>query len=159
MTPYNPDEKQNRETALLIAMLYSLIGQLSRVVPDTFEDSYDLEGAIRDLDGRMGSIHKVVEIIRVLLQHRTPLLMVILDGLDQLDDDETTPFLSELFEILHANDADTRLKVLIGSQGYLLSAANLEVEERVDCAALPKMRAGGVRPDGRLLSEIDSYPM
>ncbi|KAL1857099.1 hypothetical protein Daus18300_010442 [Diaporthe australafricana] len=159
VAPEHPEERQTRQMALLVAMLYSLVQQLSTFVPSTFEDSYDLEGAVQQLDGRKMSLQKALEVIGVLLRHRTPLLLVILDGLDQLDDDETTPYLRELFEILHGKGPDSRLKVLLGSQGYLLSGANFEVEEQVDCAMLPKMRGGRARPDGRLLSEIDSIAM
>lgn len=148
-------EQQSRWVSLLVAMLYSIIRGLALIMPETFEDSYDLESTISSFGGRKESIPKAMEVIRVLLVHRTPLLFVILDGLEVLENDETEPFIRELVDVLNVKDSNSRFKVLLGSRGYLNSCSGLEVEKRVDCALLPKSRLGRARPGGRFLNGVD----
>lgn len=146
-----------RCTALLIALLYSLINQLLCLVPETFEDAYDLEVAIKTMDGEEDSIPKALEIIQALLRHRTPLLLVVLDGLELVEDDDTIPYLRNLISMVHSRQTDSRLKFLLGSQGFLVSGGHLDVDERVDCTLLPRRRPGRAQPGGRFLGELDTF--
>lgn len=157
--PHISEDGKTRGTTLLIALLYTLIHQLVCVVPETFQDTYDLENAIKAMNGGKESIKGALEIIRALLRHRTPLLLVILDGLELLEDDNTVPYLRDLISIIHSRQTDSRLKVLLGSQGFLVSCGHLDVDERIDCTLLPRRRPGRAQPGGRLLGELDSFPM
>lgn len=157
--PHAPGDGKTRCTILLIALLYSIIHQLLCLVPETFEDAYDLEDAIRVMDGGDNSIPKALDIIQALLRHRTPLLLIILDGLELIEDDTTVPHLRNLISVIHSRQNDSRLKVLLGSQGFLESGGQLDVEERVDCTLLPRRRPGRAQPDGRFLGELDSFTM
>lgn len=150
---------QPRCVSLLVALLYSLIHQLLCFVPETFEDAYDLESTIQTMKGGRESIPRALEIIQALLRHRTPLLLVILDGVELVENDSTVPYLRKLINIIHSREIDSRLKVLIGSQGFLESTVDLDVDERVDCTVLARRRPGRAQPDGRFLGELDSFPM
>lgn len=151
--------EMTRCTTLLIALLYSLIHQLLCLVPETFKDSCDLESAMKNMDGGEDTIPRALDIIQSLLRHRPTLLVVILDGLELLEDDSTVPHLRNLIGIIHSRNPDSRLKVLLGSRGFLESGVALDVDERVDCAVLPRRRPGKAQPDGRFLGELDSFPM
>lgn len=151
------EDGKTRCVTLLVALLYSLVHQLLCLVPETFQDAYELEEAVQTLKGGEDSIPRALEIIEVLLRHRTPLLLVILDGLELLEDERTVPHLRSLISIIHSRQTDSRLKVLIGSQGLLESGIGLDVDERVDCTMLPRRRPGRAQPDGRYLGELDSF--
>lgn len=156
---YTCKTEMTRCTTLLIALLYSLIHQLLCLVPETFKDSCDLERAMENMDGGENIIPRALEIIQSLLRHRPRLLVVILDGLELLEDDSTVPHLRNLIGIIHSRKADTRLNFLLGSRGFLESGVALDVDERVNCAVLPRRRPGKAQPDGRFLGELDSFPM
>lgn len=150
---------KTRCVTLLVALLYSIIHQLLCFVPEMFEDTYELEKAVQTMSGGEDSILRTLEIIQVLLRHRTPVLLIILDGLELLEDDHTVPHLRNLISIIHSRQTDSRLKVLLGSQGLLESGVDLDVEERVDCTMLPRRRPGRAQPDGRSLGELDFFSM
>lgn len=155
------DISQNRGTrcmTLLVALLYTLIRQLLCHVPETFEDAYELRNAIQAMNGSGESVPKALEIIQTLLRHRTPLLLVILDGLELLEDASTIPYLRELISTIHSRQSDFILKCLLGSQGFLVSGGDLGLDERVDCTLLPRRRPGRAQPGGRSLGEMNSFP-
>lgn len=154
--PHSLGGGQTRCMTLLVALLYSLIHQLLCFVPETFEDTCDLEKSIQIMKGGEGSVQTSLGIIEALLRHRTPLLLIVLNGLELLEDDSTAPYLRNLISIIHSRQADSRLKVLLGSQGFLESGVDLDVDERVDCTLLPRRRPGRAQPDGRFLGELDS---
>lgn len=157
--PHVSEDGKTRCVTFLVALLYSIAHQLLCLVPETFEDGYDLEEAIQAMNGVEDSIPGALETIEVLLRHRTPLLLVILDGLEFIEDDDTVPYLRNLINILHSRQSDSRLKVLLASHGFLESGIDLDVEERVDCTVLPRRRPGRAQPDGRFLGELDSFSM
>lgn len=157
--PHVSEDGKTRCVTLLVAILYSIAHQLLYLVPETFEDGYDLKEAIKTMNGAEDSIPRALKVIKALLRHRTPLLLVILDGLELVEDDDTVPYLRDLISILHSRQSDTRLKVLLASQGFLESGIDLDVEERVDCTVLPRRRPGRAQPDGRFLGELDSFSM
>lgn len=157
--PHVSEDGKTRCAIFLVALLYSIAHQLLCLVPETFEDGYDLEEAIQAMNGAEDSIPRALEAIEVLLRHRTPLLLVILDGLELIEDDDTVPYLRDLIRIFHSRQSDSRLKVLLASQGFLESGIDLDVEERVDCTVLPRRRPGRAQPDGRFLGELDSFSM
>ncbi|KAG6358092.1 hypothetical protein INS49_013976 [Diaporthe citri] len=128
--PHTPGDGKTRCTILLIALLYSIIHQLLCFVPETFEDACELEDAIQSMDGGEKSTPNALEIIQALLRHRTPLLLIILDGLELIEDGTTVPHLRNLISIIHSRQTDSRLKVLLGSQGFLESGGQLDVDER-----------------------------
>ena len=150
------DQEQSREMNMLIAMLYTLIHRLTISANETLIDTHELAMMISSLNGKQETISKALKAVEMLLRHRSPLLLIILGGLDQVETDETESDLRELIEMLYADMRPTsRLKVLIGSEGYLRSGSSLEAEECLDCALLPQSRPGQALPGGRFVHEID----
>lgn len=152
------DEKQSREMNMLTTALYTLIHRLVEIANETLVDTRQLEAMISSLNGRKESktTHTALEAIRILLTHRSPLLLIVLGGLDQVESRETEPYLRELVEMLCADATSvSRLKVLLASEGYLRSCSGLKPEECLDCAFLPGSRPGQALPGGRFVNEID----
>lgn len=151
---------KTRCVTLLVALLYSIIHQLLSLVPETFEDAYNLENSIQTMEGGEDSIPTALETIQALMRHRTPLLLIILDGLELVEDKHTIPYLRNLIGIFHSRQTDSRLKVLLGSRGFLASGGDLGLDERVDCTLLPRRRRSGrAQPGGRSLGELNSFPL
>lgn len=150
------DEKQPREMNMLTTVLYTLIHRLVAIADESLLDIGQLEAMISSLDGRKEAISTALEAIRILLRHRSPLLLIVLGGLDQVESKETERYLRELIEIICADATSvSRLKVLLASEGYLRSCSGLKPEECLDCAFLPGSRPGQALPGGRFVNEID----
>lgn len=128
-------------------------------VPETLENAYDLEDAVQAMDGRDHSTPNALGVIQALMRHRTPLLLVILDGQELPEYDNTVLYLRSLISILHSRQIDSRYKVLLGSQGFLVTCGHLDMDERVDCTLPPGRRPGRAQPGGRLVGGLDSFPM
>lgn len=150
------DHNQSQEMNMLVSILYTLIHRLTVMANETLVDIHELTAKISSLDGRKQTIPTALEAIQKLLRHRSPLLLIILDGLDQVETAETEPYLSELIAMIYADlSPASRLKVLLGSEGYLRSGSGLKAEECLDCAFLPNSRPGQALPDGRFVNEIE----
>lgn len=150
------DGKQSREINMLTTVLYTLIHRLVEIADETLVDTRQLEAMISTLNGRKETISTALEVIRILLRHRSPLLLIVLGGLDQAESKETERYLRELIEMLCADATPvSRLKVLLASEGYLRSGSGLKPEECLDCAFLPGSRPGQALPGGRFVNEID----
>lgn len=147
--------EQSREMDMLIAILYTLIHRLT-IIADETVGVHELTVIISSLNGQRETISKAFEAIHILLRHRSPLLLIILSGLDQVETDETEPYLTKLIDIIHADARPlSRLKILLGSEGYLRSGNGLDPEECLDCSLLPISRPGQALPGGRFVNEID----
>lgn len=150
------DRDQSQEMNLLVALLYTLINRLTRIAGQTLVESDELRAMISSLNGQKETVSTALQAIRILLRHRSPLLLIIFDGLDQVETNETEPYLRELIDIIYADITPTsRLKVLLGSEGYLRSGSGLKTEECLDCAFLPSALPDQALPGGRFVNEID----
>lgn len=150
------DQNQSREINMLIALLYNLIHGLILTADETVTEAHDLGIIIPSLNGQKETISEALQAIQILLRHRSPLLLIIFDGLEQVETDETEPYLTQLIDMIYADmSPSSRLKVLLGSEGYLRSGKGLRVEECLDCAFLPSSRPGHALPGGRFVNEID----
>lgn len=147
---------QSREMSLLIAILYTLVHRLVILADETLVNTHDLDVSISLLNGQEDSVPEALKAIKILLRHRSLLLLIILDGLDQVETDNTEPYLKELIEIIYDDvSPNSRLKVLLCSRGYVRSGNSLKAEECMDCAFLPISRPGRALPGGRFLSEMN----
>lgn len=154
-------QNQSREMNMLIAVLYTLIHRLTITAEETLIDSPGLSVIISSLQGQQDTVSTALKAIRMLLKHRSPLLLIILSGLDQVETDETEPYMRELIDMIYADARpDSRLKVLVGSEGYLRSGNGLGPEDCLDCSLLPILRPGQALPGGRFVNEIggDFFP-
>ena len=77
---------ESREEIGLISMVYSMIQQLMKYVPPRFDSSEDL-GLKRftPLDGNVSTLDGALELLRDLIPLCLPYLVIIIDGIEQLD--------------------------------------------------------------------------
>lgn len=146
---------QHLETARLVILLYSLIRQLTLLVPDPVGESRSITSLLSSLDGTAQSIPAALQTLRALLRHAPRLLICVIDGLQLLDHPDVEQAVNELLSILRISDDEGRvLKVLLTSEGFFSSAVNLTVEERLDCLHSPRRRPGDGRPGARNLNDV-----
>lgn len=146
---------QHLETACLVTLLYSLIRQITLLVPDPVEEARSITCLLSSLDGTAQSIHAALQALRTLLRHAPRLLICVIDGLQLLDHPDVEQAVNELLSILRARDDEGRvLKVLLTSEGFFSGGVNLTVEERLDCLHSPRRRPGDGRPGARNLNEV-----
>lgn len=124
-----PPEGRCRETVGLVALIYALIRQLTELIPVNFKEPEPQLGANRfeELDGTLRSWSQALAIFADLLDFADqPVLFIIIDGLQWLDDHthrSTDKYLEEFISLLQdrANLESERnhrsLKVLFTTNG------------------------------------------
>lgn len=146
---------QPLETARLVILLYSLIRQLTLLVPDPVGEARSITSLLSSLDGTTQSIPAALQALRTLLRHAPRLFICVIGGLQLLDHPDVEQAVNELLSILRVRDHDGRvLKVLLTSEGFFSSGVNLTVEERLDCLHSPRRRPGDGRPGARNLNDV-----
>lgn len=145
---------ENLQTARLVVLLYSLIRQLTLLVPDPVGEASNITELLNSLDGTKESIPMALRALRALLTHAPSLLICVIDGLQVLDHPDLEQHVDELLRILRANNDGRVLKVLLTSEGFFSSGANLTVDERLDCLHSPRRRPGEGRPGARNLHDV-----
>ncbi|KAI0119463.1 hypothetical protein F4814DRAFT_447278 [Daldinia grandis] len=99
-----PSDPQHQ--AAVIALLYSIIAQLIYLLPIEFEDTDKLdEDKFLQLDGSFGSASVALQIIQALLKHAPRALVWVLDGFQRAENQETTPHLEALLDVLRAQES------------------------------------------------------
>lgn len=139
-------------SAMLCAMLHSMVWQLTALLPAEFGDRFDLRSAISSLGTGPEKIKLALEVLRALLRHAPTLLIVVLDGLQHVADEETQPIIDELLDILWPGDSGEPIgitKVLLSSQGFFPSGGRLDIHERLDCTNFLRPRPGRGGVGGR----------
>lgn len=132
-------------SAMLCAMLCSLVRQLIVLLPTEFHDGFDLRSAVSGLCVSPQNIPLALELVRNLLRHAPTLLLVVLDGLQHVADEITQSFVDELVDILRPSDLGEPLrvfKILISSQGFFSSGGRLDVNERLNLSNFLRPRPG-----------------
>lgn len=145
---------QSMETARLVLLLYTLIRQLTLLVPKSLEETSSITALLESLDGTTQSIPAALNILQVLLRHAPSLLFCVIDGMQLIDFPELEQYVNDLLKILRARDDGKVFKVLLTSEGYFSSAANLDVEERLNCLHSPRRGAGSGQPGARFLHDV-----
>ncbi|KAL4910354.1 hypothetical protein BDW74DRAFT_144934 [Aspergillus multicolor] len=120
----------------LIALVYSLIRQLLEYLPPVVNGSSTHTVKAEDftlLDGTLASWKEVLSLVDTLLYYAPPLLLCVVDGLDQLQDPSTDEYIRSLLRILvthtrQPSDStperqDVLLKILFTVNGRLESLA------------------------------------
>lgn len=140
---------QHLETARLVILLYSFIRQLTLLVPKAVEEASNITSLLESLDGTAQSIPSALQAFQALLRHAPSLLVCVIDGLQLLDHPDLEQYVNDLLSILRTGNDGRVLKVLLTSEGFFSSGANLTVDERLDCLHSP--RRG---PGARNLSDV-----
>lgn len=141
-TSNNGINNDNSHDSLLISLLYSLTRQLTLLVPESFNNTYDYHAVLTELDGTQKTIHSTLDLIRRLLGLAPNLLFCVIDGLHLLDRPSTTLYIKELLEVLQIRQESKVLKVLIVTSGFITSAARLDATARLDCSRTPRRKPG-----------------
>lgn len=142
----------------LVALLYSVIGQLACLLPTAFPSTEGLdEGHFGLLDGSLESVPAALELIRLLLMHAPPALIWVIDGVQLGDDKTTRPHLRSFLDILRGEETKRVCKVCLTTDGncFVLSQAT-KARERVDASRMALDRPGSVMRGGSDVSELRS---
>lgn len=145
---------QHPETARLVILLYSLNRQLTLLVPEAIEEASSIPALLESLDGTAQSIPAALQTFKALLRHAPSLLVCVIDALQLLDHPDLEHYVNDLLSILRTGDDRRVLKVLLTSEGFFSSGANLTVDERLDCLHSPRRGPGGGRPGARNLNDV-----
>ncbi|KAH6630496.1 hypothetical protein B0J18DRAFT_421300 [Chaetomium sp. MPI-SDFR-AT-0129] len=132
-----------RQTAL-VALLYSTISQLARLLPPKFERTKELsEGMFERMDGSFASIPVALDIMAALLEHAPPSLIWVVDGLQLVESRETKRYLEDFLKLLR-DQADKRIfKVCFTTDGNsMVLGRGLKVSERVAAYQISHRGAG-----------------
>ncbi|KUI62526.1 hypothetical protein VP1G_09644 [Cytospora mali] len=133
-----PGPRITQREAATVALLYSFIYQLSRLLPAEFEpmDEFTQE-QFGLLDGSLGSANVALKIIEALITHSPPSLICIIDGLDLAESQNTIQHLSGLIRILRSEEKKRMLKVCFTTNGNsMVLIRKIGVFERVDASRM-----------------------
>ncbi|GKU03969.1 phytanoyl- dioxygenase family protein [Fusarium langsethiae] len=137
----------------LISLLYSLIRQLSLLVPETIDLSSDLLSDLRSLNGNLASIPLALKIIEILYDSAPPLLFCVLNGLQFLGKGADAS-IGHLIDILRKPHEGRVTKLLVTTRGLIPPCSRFGPRERLDCARLPTKGPGRSLLTNRSLSSI-----
>lgn len=140
----------------LIALLYSVITQLTYLLPAEFPATKDLDSdQFRLLDGSMDSVPVALRIIRALLTHAPPSLIWVLDGVQLAEDQATIPYLRTFMEILREQEDQRVSKVCFTTDGNSRALmSSMRAHERVDASRMTHRIPGRALIGGRDISEL-----
>lgn len=138
----------------MVVLLYSLIRQLTLLVPEEVGEVSSTTSLLKTLDGTAKSIPAALQVLQALLRHAPSLLVCVIDGLQLLDHPDLEQYVDDLLSILRTGDDGRVLKVLLTSEGFFSNGANLTVDERLDCLHSPRRGPGGGRPGARNLNDV-----
>lgn len=154
------------EMAALISLTYALIRQLVELFPcttTTCPSPLDRQSFER-LNGCSGSLDDALDVLGQLLDRSPPILLCIIDGLQNLDDKETRRHLTLLLEILRGQrrttnvevpDPDHLLKILFTTAGRsrcLLDALSKTESVFAELSSTSRRVPGRSTPGRRSLS-------
>ncbi|KAF7555178.1 hypothetical protein G7Z17_g2378 [Cylindrodendrum hubeiense] len=151
----NTSHVSGREAGL-IALLYSVITQLTYLLPTEFTATKDLDEAqFHLLDGSMDSVPVALQIIQALLTHAPSSLIWVLDGLQLAENQATIPHLKAFIDILRDEEIKRVSKVCFTTDGnsYVLMT-NMHVSERVDASRMSQRPFGHVLIGVRDINEL-----
>ncbi|GLA06680.1 hypothetical protein AnigIFM60653_007620 [Aspergillus niger] len=156
---YNFATNFSYQEASVIALLYTIIAQLTRLLPADFHGAPILLGQFEFLDGAIGTASTALNIIRELLVHAPPSLIWVIDGLHLAENSSTIHILDDFVAILREQERFRLSKVCFTTDGNshtLLPA--IMVNERVDAS---RMALAGPRRHlyggGDIFAEMDSW--
>lgn len=99
----------SREEACLMALLYALVRQLIELLPPQLETPIDLTPSrFAPLNGTVTSLAPALSVLVDLLSLTPPLLLLIIDGLDWLDDSPATASLRDILDALRRHERWTQ---------------------------------------------------
>ena len=142
--PRDNSSVMSSQDMVLIALLYSLAGQLVRLLPAKFESHEGFkERSYNNLDGSLGSAAAALDLTESLFAHIAKPLIIVIDKIHLADHQTTREHLTRLITILRDYGRREIIKVLFTTAGSCRVLANTtRVRERVDAARLAQVRPG-----------------
>lgn len=140
----NPSSGVPKRETILTALLYSMVGQLVRLLPPEFVPIGKItQRVFEDLDGSVESLPVALDLIALLLGHTPPTLVVIIDKLHLADSPATRPYLIKFVELFRDLGSRQMLKVLFTTAGSCAVLAKMiKKAEKVDAARMVQGRPG-----------------
>ncbi|KAK8104990.1 hypothetical protein PG999_008349 [Apiospora kogelbergensis] len=144
------------KNAGLISMAYSIISQLIHIAPSSLPYTPDLaESKMRQLDGRLDTMSASLDILRTLISHLDPGLVVVICGFHLVDSRENVAQLSRFVEILRDQAPERRVKTLFLSAGNCRAlAGSIDRSNRSDASRLTLARPQLHLPGGSSVNSI-----
>lgn len=141
-------EHIDQKNSKCIAMLYSVIFQLIQLLPHDFEAAHNGEFGetqFQLLDGTLSSANLALKMIDTLLDHATPTLICVIDGIQWAESPTTVPYLQSFIDILRVQQAHRICKICFTTQGRSTALVDsVDVRERVDASRMAQGRPGSV---------------
>ena len=139
-------------TTGIIDLLYTLIAQLVRVLPDDLQSQLDFSPArFEALDGTPKSIDQAITLFADLLNAGPYTLFIIIDGLQALERPSNRAHIQRLVNVLRSTDDDAVsertciTKTLLTTDGFTEALIQLKGDERMDSAEF--LGEDGAGPD------------
>ena len=140
----------------LIALLYSLIGQLTHLAPPTFVGNADFyHRHFKNLDGRFASVPAALTLLRALFELPRVSMICVVDSLESVEGQSTFKHLSELMSILR-DQAVKGTRVLFTTNGMCrILAKHTKPREVVDATRIVQNRPGSRLYGGESMGSLD----
>ncbi|OJZ91117.1 hypothetical protein ASPFODRAFT_57332 [Aspergillus luchuensis CBS 106.47] len=156
---YNCDTDVSSQEHSVIALLYSIIAQLARLLPAGFHGAPELLAHFENLDGTIGSTSTALRIIEGLLVGAPPSIIWVIDGLHMAESCGTINILDEFVAMLREQERLRLSKVCFTTDGNshtLLPA--MMVDERIDVSRMALAGSGRqLRGGGDIFAEMNNW--
>lgn len=136
---------ESQEASMAVDCVYSLIRQLINQLPRTVElPGKKWKAQFEDLDGSLETFDTALNILEQLLQHAPETLLIIIDGVEQVDDSEAQQAVSEVLLLLQEMTMDTKDERVVKT--LYTTAGPSDVLEALDEGILQCVEAEEGRP-------------
>lgn len=156
---YNWDTDVSSQEACAVALMYSIIAQLARLLPADFHGAPELLAHFENLDGTIGSTSTALRIIEGLLVDAPPSIIWVIDGLHMAESCGTINILDDFVAILREQERLRLSKVCFTTDGNshtLLPA--MMVDERIDVSRMALAGPGRqLHGGGDIFAEMNSW--
>ena len=139
----------------LVDLIYSLIAQLVRFLPEDFESTSDFSATRFDaLDGGNHTIDLGITLLRDLLIFGPHMLFIVIDGLQVLDNSTNRAQVQGLVDVLHSasspgnRELDRIIKTLFTTDGFTDAFIRIPGGERMNCMDFASEDGAGPEYDG-----------
>lgn len=158
--PSGSADPVSHKKAACISMLYSLVSQLVHLLPYDFRADHDGdfgEDQFRLLDGSFQSANTALKMLDALLDHATPSLVCVVDGIQFGEGPTITAYFESFLEILRLHQGQRICKMCFTTQGGSTALSrSVNVWERVDASRMAQDRPGNPLRGGSSVSELSS---
>ena len=136
----------------VIDLILSLTAQLVRLLPHDFESTLDFSATRFDtfVDGSP-TINQAIRLFRDLLTVGPYMLLIVIDGLQVLDNSSNRTQIQSLVDVLHSaskGEPDRVIKTLFTTDGFTDALIRIPGDERMNCMDFASEDGAGPEYDG-----------